>query len=388
MTHTSYLGVREGVSPTWGACDGVPDTTTFFHLGTWGPAVIMDGPVIILSGTPPPGYTPFVCPSSGNDTRLWMIGTSEATGVYTYTVRAHLSNGSDFDVDCVHTVERPPLPSGAPGFPGECPLITISPSPLPEAGEGITYSQQLSGVDGTGPYTFDLLSGALPTGLILTSGGLLSGIPTTLGIYSFSIRLTDLYGCTAVIISSSFEVGIPPVTDAGDDQIVYVPLATMDGTITGDGTLTGLWEKVSGPGAVVFTDDTNLDTDVQFSLVGEYVLKLTGTNEFGSSSDTVTIQIVSNVITAPDDCDALLLVSKSLTATYNSTFTAATYQWSKINGPGNVTFSAETALTTNVTFSENGMYVLAITATNGSLVARDYVVVRVLDLEALPGPNP
>lgn len=105
LTHTSYVGVRENVTSFTGVgvlCGDI--TATYFHLGTWGPAVIMDGPCEILSGSAPPGYAPFVCPSSGNDTYFWMVGTATTPGIYTYTARAHLSNGSNFDVDCEHTV--------------------------------------------------------------------------------------------------------------------------------------------------------------------------------------------------------------------------------------------------------------------------------------------
>lgn len=47
------------------------------------------------------------------------------------------------------------------------------------------------------PYTWTLSAGTLPPGLSLSSAGVLSGTTTTKGTYSFTIQLSDSYGCTA-----------------------------------------------------------------------------------------------------------------------------------------------------------------------------------------------
>jgi hypothetical protein len=64
---------------------------------------------------------------------------------------------------------------------------------------GVAYSQQLTASGGTGPYTFTVLSGALPAGLTLTAGGLLSGTPTTEGSSPVTIQASDGNGCPDVI---------------------------------------------------------------------------------------------------------------------------------------------------------------------------------------------
>lgn len=101
LTHTSALGVYENLT-VGSPCAGTV-TSTVFQLGTWGPAVIMDGTVSILSGMAPPGIAPFVC-SDGATSVLYMVGTPTLPGIYTYTTRAHLSNGSNFDVPCIQTI--------------------------------------------------------------------------------------------------------------------------------------------------------------------------------------------------------------------------------------------------------------------------------------------
>ena len=56
--------------------------------------------------------------------------------------------------------------------------------------------------------------------------------------------------------------------------------------------------------------------------------------------------------------------------------------WSKISGPGTVTFSAPSALMTNASFSIAGVYVVRLTASDGALAASDDVTVVVN-----PSPN-
>lgn len=53
------------------------------------------------------------------------------------------------------------------------------------------YSQQLSTLAGFSPYTWSVVSGALPPGLALSSGGVISGTPGTTGTYTFAIQVTD-----------------------------------------------------------------------------------------------------------------------------------------------------------------------------------------------------
>jgi len=71
------------------------------------------------------------------------------------------------------------------------PPLNITTTSLPAATVGTAYSQTLSATGGTTPYTWSRSSGILPPGLTLSSGGVLSGTPTTAGTYSFTIEVTD-----------------------------------------------------------------------------------------------------------------------------------------------------------------------------------------------------
>ncbi|GEM_PF-2040993 len=63
-----------------------------------------------------------------------------------------------------------------------------------------------------------------------------------------------------------------------------------------------------------------------------------------------------------------------------------TYQWSKVSGPGTVTFSAETSGATSADFSSFGEYVIRVTVTDGDNLAatQDYAVTVIDSLNTAP----
>ena len=60
---------------------------------------------------------------------------------------------------------------------GPAALNILTSSPLPTAAEGDLYMQGLVASGGLQPYTWTVDSGALPTGLTLSTDGVLSGTP-------------------------------------------------------------------------------------------------------------------------------------------------------------------------------------------------------------------
>lgn len=71
------------------------------------------------------------------------------------------------------------------------PSLTILPATLLDADWGEPYSQSLQAVGGTPPYQWQLMSGSLPSGLVLNSGGVITGTPTQLGTFSFTVQVQD-----------------------------------------------------------------------------------------------------------------------------------------------------------------------------------------------------
>ncbi|MEQ1748927.1 MAG: SdrD B-like domain-containing protein, partial [Prosthecobacter sp.] len=83
-----------------------------------------------------------------------------------------------------------------------CPVITISPATLSDAYYNDAYTETFTATGGTGPYIWSLVAGVPPSGITLSSAGVLSGTSATFGTATFSVRVTDNFGCTATISNS------------------------------------------------------------------------------------------------------------------------------------------------------------------------------------------
>lgn len=131
--------------------------------------------VTLDSGSLPTGLT-----FAGDNAGATISGTPSANGTYTFTVKAVDYHGY--------------IGTQSYSFTVGAPVITILPSTIPGATAPASYSTTFTASGGIAPYTFDILSGVLPTGLTLSGAGVLSGIAAgadTAVTYNFVIRATD-----------------------------------------------------------------------------------------------------------------------------------------------------------------------------------------------------
>jgi sugar lactone lactonase YvrE len=94
------------------------------------------------------------------------------------------------------------------------PAITTN-SPLLQGTVGLNYSQTLSATGGAPPYTWTLLSGALPPGLALSSTGVITGIPTAVGTSNVTIKVVDAAANTATQDFTIVVLSAPSLTRSG-----------------------------------------------------------------------------------------------------------------------------------------------------------------------------
>lgn len=73
-------------------------------------------------------------------------------------------------------------------------VITTATPVTPGGTNGVAYSTTFAATGGTGPYTWTLNTGTLPTGLTLAPSGTLSGTPTSAGSFNYTLKATDAYG--------------------------------------------------------------------------------------------------------------------------------------------------------------------------------------------------
>ena len=69
--------------------------------------------------------------------------------------------------------------------------VSITTASLPQGGQGGAYSQTLAASGGETPYTWSIASGQLPSGLNLSSDGVITGAPTATGSSTFTVRVAD-----------------------------------------------------------------------------------------------------------------------------------------------------------------------------------------------------
>ncbi len=99
-------------------------------------------------------------------------------------------------------------------------LRIVTASPLPTASTGSPYSQRLEAAEGVPSYAWSVASGSLPPGLSLDpSTGILSGTPTAVGSFSFTIRLSDRAGAA---VTKVFDLTVGEVTvTVGPTSLVF-----------------------------------------------------------------------------------------------------------------------------------------------------------------------
>ena len=156
--------VKAAAIPVWTTDPTVPDVAVGVAMTPLQLNATSAVTYVIAGGALPPGTALTL---SG-----LLSGTVSAAGVYTFVVRAATSAQSVF-ADRSFTFR-------ATNFP-----VWVTPAALADRTRGSTFSIQLSA---TGATTYSRVSGTLPTGVVLTSIGGLSGTPNTSGLTTFTVR--------------------------------------------------------------------------------------------------------------------------------------------------------------------------------------------------------
>jgi hypothetical protein len=159
---------------------GQPYSKTFEGAGGCGPALPYQ--YTQIGGSLPPGLS---LSFSGT-----ISGTPSNAGSYSFWVNLSDQNPPSADWCRPSEAQREftiVVNGGAPAVP-----LSIVPTALAPAATTLDtpYSFQLS-AQGGGTQTWSLVSGSLPSGLQLSSSGLISGTPTATGDFTFSVQVSD-----------------------------------------------------------------------------------------------------------------------------------------------------------------------------------------------------
>ena len=152
-------------------------------------------PVILFmatGGTAPYGWTATGLPPNMtmNSSTGTLGGTPDSAGNFSVTVTVMDSSA-------------PTANTASQGFSisisSNAVLTIVAPAPLQKAVVSSPYYLGLTAAGGTPPYTWSLASGALPSGITFTSGGVLAGTPTLPGSYSFTVAVRDAASAIATL---------------------------------------------------------------------------------------------------------------------------------------------------------------------------------------------
>lgn len=153
-------------SDTAGRTGTITDGTTTFSFKTLGSASISGSNAVL---------TPTTDTAGGNPPANYAVFTGLTSSRRTLTCHVPAFGGiAAFQI-----------------VPRTGPLSAAGPLVLPGGVIGDAYSQPLVGSGGSSPYQWSLAAGVLPPGLSLASNGVLSGTPSTVGTFTFTVQVDD-----------------------------------------------------------------------------------------------------------------------------------------------------------------------------------------------------
>ena len=202
-----------------------------------------------------------------------------------------------------------------------------SPSPVPLLASNITPATVSNVVPNTTPVLLSIGPKSVAEGSLLT----------------FTIQATDANSDTLIYTVSSLPTGA--TFNASNRVFSFTPTYTQSGNYE----------------VTFMVNDGKGGTDSK-----TLVINITNTNRapsaYAGTNQSVTLPAT---------------VSLSALGSYDHDGTALAYAWSKISGPGTVSISNNTAVSTTATFSTQGNYVLQVLVSDGALTSTDQVTIAV-----------
>ncbi len=279
-------------------------------------------------------------------------GTPTAGGSFSFTITATDSAGASASQAYTLTVNSN----------GSSLQITTS-SPLPNGTAGTAYSQTLAATGGTQPYTWSVISGALPSGISLNfSSGALTGAPASAGTFAFTAQVSDKnslkaskpFAITVAGAATSLTITTNSVLINGLVGSPYSQTLTASG-----GTPPYSWSITSGalPGGVKVNSTTGLLNGTPDS-VGAYAFTAHVTD---SASATAQKQFVLTITTGTQSSPQMTLtgVPAASESAQQITFgvTLSSPNSSDITGQATLTFQPDAVVPADdpaIQFSSGG----------------------------------
>ncbi|GHU80507.1 hypothetical protein FACS1894191_5940 [Clostridia bacterium] len=227
---------------------------------------------------------------------------------------------------------------------------TITTTTLVGGTVGTTYSQALAAT-GDATITWTLDSGTLPVGLTLSSGGLISGTPTTAGTSTFTVKASNGVNPDA---TKQLSITIEAATPSGTAPTITTT-ALAGGTVgtaysqalaaTGDATITWTLDSGTLPVGLTLSSGGVISGTPTTAETATFTVKASnGVNPDATKQLSITIEAATPSGTAPT-ITTNALANGTVNTVYSETLTAtgdATITWSVTAGslPSGLTLSS------------------------------------------------
>ncbi len=207
-------------------------------------------------------------------------GTPTVAGTFNFSVRAIDSTGI-----------TPGQITNAYTLTIAAPTITVAPATLPNGARTVAYTQTVTASGGTAPYSFTLSAGALPTGLVLSTAGALTGTPTVVGTYNFTVRATDALSFTGIRAYTVVIAELPPVAVNDTATTLGAAPVNIAVTLNDTGVFTSIAIAAAPTNGTAVVSGLNVTYTAAAGFSGTDTFRYTLTGPGGSSTATVTITV-------------------------------------------------------------------------------------------------
>ncbi|MGD9781663.1 MAG: putative Ig domain-containing protein [Kiritimatiellia bacterium] len=167
------------------------------------------------------------------------------------------------------------------------PPVFTTDSPLPNGEIDLSYWQQ---IEATGDAVFSFFSGDLPDGLALDPTGLLSGMPTELGLFTFTVRATNVYGGSNRVFELTIDDSVGPPVFFTTNPLPggVVAQAYSNQIVASRGPTFSLFDGALPGGLSLATNGWLTGTPTN---TGAFEFTVQATNDYGGSNRTYNLQI-------------------------------------------------------------------------------------------------
>jgi len=273
-----------------------------------------------------------------------LTGTPTAAGTFTFTIQVADATRATATKSFTITVAA----------------LTITTATLPSGIVGTSYTATtLAAAGGTPPYSWS--ASGLPSGLSISSAGVISGTPAVAGSFSVTLKVTDSAQATATqTFTITVAAALTITTAALPNATVGTPYSQ---TLTASGSGTFAWSVSTGalPAGITLSSAGSISGTPTAPGTFTFTVSVTGGGQTATQSFTITVTAALTITTAT-------LPNATVGTPYSQTLTASgsgTFAWSVSTGalPAGITLSSAGSLSGTPTAP--GTFTFTVSVTGG-----------------------